>query len=327
LDKLKKIDKEYLLTDSTVNSYGYRLLTDGYLMSEYEKNPIGYYMHKNRDAGVVVKWEDFRKEGDKVFAKPVINLSHERGQRTVDEIESGFLNAASFGHFVVLEISSNPEDYLEGQTGPSVSKWFNRECSLVDIPGNYNALTDLFDENENPITLENLADLTPKSINMKQIFFTAEQLGKMNLKADADQASVETAFANLIAEAAKVPGLETARQKAVEDLKALQDKTTGDKIESLTKTALDEKKITAELAAQLKADYSTNPDGLEKVLKAIPAYQPITGQLIDGEKSDMAKMSWSELDKQGKLEDLKAKNPVLFNEKYKAEFGKEYSGK
>jgi len=93
MSKFKKIDKEYKLTDSTVNSYGFRLLTSGYLMSEYQKNPIGYYMHKDRDNGVLVKWEDLRKEGDYVWGKPCINLSHERGQRTVDEIESGFLNA------------------------------------------------------------------------------------------------------------------------------------------------------------------------------------------------------------------------------------------
>ena len=72
-DKLKKIDKEFLLTDNSVNTYGFRLLTEGYQLNEYKKNPIGYNMHL-RDAGVLVKWEDFRTEGDAVYAKPVINL-------------------------------------------------------------------------------------------------------------------------------------------------------------------------------------------------------------------------------------------------------------
>jgi hypothetical protein len=109
MDKFKKIDKDFLLTDSSLNSYSYRLLTSGYLMDEFKKNPIGYYLHADPDNteytrkdGVLVKWEDIRKDGDNVYGKPCINLSHPRGQKTVDEIESGFLNAASMGHFVVI---------------------------------------------------------------------------------------------------------------------------------------------------------------------------------------------------------------------------------
>ncbi len=111
-DKFKKIDKEYLLTDSTVNCYGFRCLTSGYMINEYKKNPIGYNMHL-RDNGVVVKWEDLRVDGDKVYGKPVINLSNPRGQQTVDEIENGFLNAASVGHIVIVEMSDAPELKLE----------------------------------------------------------------------------------------------------------------------------------------------------------------------------------------------------------------------
>jgi hypothetical protein len=59
-------------------------------MDEFQKNPIGYYMHLRDKQGVLVKWEDLRMDGDKVFGKPCINLSHPRGERTVDEVESGF---------------------------------------------------------------------------------------------------------------------------------------------------------------------------------------------------------------------------------------------
>ncbi|WP_315814071.1 hypothetical protein [Paraflavitalea speifideaquila] len=77
---MNKLNKEFLITDSTVNVYGFRLLTSGYLMDEFKKNPIGYYMHK-REEGVLVRWEGFRVEGDAVYAKPVINMSHPRGSR------------------------------------------------------------------------------------------------------------------------------------------------------------------------------------------------------------------------------------------------------
>jgi hypothetical protein len=108
-------------------------------------------MH-DRESGVVLKWEDLRIKGDVVFGKPVINLSHPRAQQTIDEVENGFLNAASVGHIVVLEWTDEATFKLPNQEGPTVTKWFNRECSLVDIPGNFNSYS-LFDKADNPISL------------------------------------------------------------------------------------------------------------------------------------------------------------------------------
>jgi len=42
--KTKKIDREFILSDSSVNVYGFRLLTSGYQIDEYKKNPIGYHI-------------------------------------------------------------------------------------------------------------------------------------------------------------------------------------------------------------------------------------------------------------------------------------------
>lgn len=158
----KKIDKRFLLTDNTLNCYSYRLLTSGYQIEEFKRNPIGYYMH-NREDGVLVKWEDFEIENDRVYAKPVINLNHPRGQQIVSEIENGFLNAASVGHIVALEQSDDTSLKLPGQTNPTVTKWYNRECSIVDVPGNYNALAQLYDKKGQ--VLMDLSD-TKRSFNL-----------------------------------------------------------------------------------------------------------------------------------------------------------------
>jgi hypothetical protein len=200
-DKSKKIDKEFQLSDSSVNCYGFRLLTSGYLIDEYKSNPIGYYMH-DRDSGVVVRWEDLKVDGDKVLGKPVINMSNPRGQQTVDEIENKFLNGASVGHIVVLEWSDDPKMKLPGQIGPTATKWFNRETSVVDVPGNFGSLA-LFDKDGNPINLADFKNQSQSIITMKQIFLTAEQITKLNLKADPTQADVDTAIDNLRAEVQK----------------------------------------------------------------------------------------------------------------------------
>lgn len=263
LSKQKKIEKEFLLTDSSVNCYGFRLLTEGYLMAEYKKNPIGYGMHK-RDDGVLVRWEDLRAEGDKVFGKPVINLNHPNGQRTVEEIDNGFLNAASVGHIVVLELSDDPKLKLPNQTGPTITKWYNRECSLVDVPGNYNALTKLFDADENPINLSSY-NTHPKFNLMKEIKFTAQQLADMKLNAtDANETQVATAFADLLAKAAKADALNA-------EIDTLKGSALTAEVKGLVDAGLAAKKLTQPLADKLAADYATNPTGLKALIDAMPA--------------------------------------------------------
>lgn len=97
-DKFRKINKEYVLSDSSVNEYGFRLLTEGYQADSFLKNPIGYYMHRRED-GVALKWEDLHIAGDTVLATPVVNLSNTRGAQIYDEFSitpSSFYNCATY---------------------------------------------------------------------------------------------------------------------------------------------------------------------------------------------------------------------------------------
>lgn len=325
-DKFKKIDKEYPYTDSSVNSYGYRLLTEGYLLAEYQKNPIGYFMHL-RDTGVLVKWVDFRKDGDVVLAKPCVNLNHPRGQQTVEEIENGFLNGASVGNIVAIEFSDDPADYLPNQTGPTVKKWYHRELSLVDIPGNFNALTDLVDEKGNPL---NLADFNIQKITMKQIFLNPAQLAHMNLKADAEQSAVDTAFADLVAKAGKVDGLE--KELAAEklkltgfqnDLKAANEKAVKD----LFAEAATASKCTKAFADLMTSTLKDNVVEAKKVVAELKPYTPITGQLSTNLSDKYKNKTYDELDRAGQLENLKAENFEHFKTMYKDRWGTEYAGK
>lgn len=326
MEKFKKIDKEFLLSDSTLNCYSFRLLTAGYQLDEYKKNPIGYRMH-NREDGVVLRWEDLRVDGDKVYAKPVINLSNAKGQQTVDEVENGFLNAASVGHLVALEISKDPKDYLPNQKGPTVTKWYNRECSLVDIPGNYNALTDLVDAQDNPI---NLADFNIQKINMEKITLTAAQLALIpNLKAEATQAEVDTAITDLVAKAALADTYKTDKEAAEQKLADAEKKVKTDKVTDLLATAKNDKKISEAVATQLKADYAENPDGLKVILDGLVAYKPVKDQLKENGSERLQALvakSYAELDKAGELPELQALDMEAFKTKFKEEFKTEYKG-
>lgn len=318
LSKGKKLDKRFLITDETVNSYGFRLLTSGYLRSEFERNPIGYFMHA-RPEGVLLRWEEFETEGDKVYAKPVINMSHPRAQQTIDEIENGFLNAASVGHLVILEYTDDPALMLPNQKGPTVTKWFNRELSLVDIPGNFNALK-LYDKDDNEI---NLADFTKSTIpQMKKLELTADQLAKLNLKAESTEAELNVALTDLIERAGKVGKLET-------ELSDLRKSVSKDRVKRLLADALAANKITKEIADVYEVDYAEKPDALDKLLKATPEYKGLAQRI--GESStlnekrvqDLVAKGFDALMESGEIIELKGKAPDAYKALYKETFGKE----
>ena len=337
-EKFKKIDKTYQLSDSSVNEYGFRLLTEGYQLDEFNKNPIGYYMHQ-RENGVALRWDSLRIEGDAIVAEPVINMANDRGEQTYDEAENGFLNAASVGHIVVLEYSTDPALMLPGQTGPTITKWYNKECSLVDIPGNCNSLTKLYDNQDNEINLMDIG-INPKTFKKSKLKMSKETLEisdellkLMNLKSGADGEAMKVALTNLKSKADKADQLEednktlkTEKEAAEKKLVELKAEQTKGAVEMHIAAALKANKITAEVGVQLAADYAEKPEALSAMLEKMQPYKAITSQLSasDAPKGEEG-WSWDDYrnnDKSGdKLADLKANNPERYKEIYSAKFG------
>jgi hypothetical protein len=336
----KKIDKEFRYTDDTVNVYGFRLLTSGYLIDDFKKNPIGFYMHGEspdcpREAGVLVLWEDFRIEGDAVYAKPVINLNHPRGEQTVSEIEDGFLNGASVGKIIAIEVSDDPALMLPGQTGPTVTKWTHRELSLVDIPGNLNALS-LFDKDGKAINLADFKTSSNQPSNMKQIFLTPELIAMLGLSDSSDQSAVNAAIKDLSDKAKTADGLKLQLDTALADkatavtaLETIQKEAKQKEVTSILDKALADRKVTKQLSDKLAKQYEGKPDELKDLVDAMQPYQSVT-ESITKEKSAIDekfnKLSYQELDKAGLLPALKEANIELFKQKFKDCYNTEYKG-
>lgn len=323
-NQFKKIDKEFCLTDNSVNVYKYRLLTEGLDLAQYKKNPIGFMMH-DREGGVLVKWGDFRIEGDKLYGKPVVNLSHPKGEDIASQVENGFINAASCGKIICLAASDDPKLKLEGQTGPTVTKWFPREISFVDIPGNHNALANLYDINDNEL---NLADFVkPKKENMSKVLLTAVMLAAMNLSDNATETDANAAFQDLVDNAKKVPGLEkdladkaqalTAKEQ---EIAALKKAGVAKEVQDLLDKGKADKKLTTELATELADSFAENPTGLAKVIEKLPAQTLVTDQLGDDAKnaSKYEGKKWDDLYAANELEVVRTKFPDLY-EKLKKE--------
>ncbi len=140
-------DKRIILTDSSLNRYGYRVLTDGIQNLEaFRKNPVMLYMHFRDDGSpywcdykAIGHWEDIRIEGDQLSAVPVFDRVDELSQTVAKKFEAGTFNAASIG-LRILATSEEKEYLLPGQTRATVTKWDLMEASIVDIPANANAV-------------------------------------------------------------------------------------------------------------------------------------------------------------------------------------------
>lgn len=323
-EKFKKIDKEFCITDNSVNVYKYRCLTEGLQLDEVKKNPIGYYLHGTdeypRETGVLVRWDDFRVKGDQVFAKPCINLSHPRGQRTADEVESGFLNAASVGKITVLEASNDKSMMLSGQEKPTVTKWFPREISLVDIPGNYNALANLYDKDNNELNLSDLENFIIKN-TMSNTLDAAKILAALNLK-DGDETEVVTAINNLVGKANKADEYKTSLDIKETELKDLKAETVKKEVEDLIDKGKTDKKLTNELAAKLAVTHADKPLELKDLIDLMPAQVSVIDGIKDGDKEleKYAGKTWDDLYSSEQLEAVKQKFPDLYtklkNEKF-----------
>ncbi len=326
-EKLKKIERQYVLSDSTVNEYGFRLLTSGYQLDSFQKNPIGYYMHR-REEGIVLKWEDLQIVDDRVLGTPVINLSNERGEQTWSEAENGFLNAASVGHIVVLEYSMDKEMMLPGQTGPTITKWYNKECSLVDIPGNCNALTSLYDAQENELNLMDLNIRKPLINNWEQNTLN-DLRTTLRIESEADGPAITGAVKELVA---KTGSLELENrllrsdkydlEQQIEEIKKVR---TRYEVTALLERALEDKKLTTELSGKLAKDYAANPEGLKELLTAMPAYRSIT-ELLKSKQQDSseAQWQWDDYEKNDpagkKLKELRANDPLRYRELFEKKF-------
>ncbi len=139
--------KRLVLTDGSVNRYGYRVLTEGCRNLEaFKKNPILLYMHF-RDEGspdwcdykAIGHWEDIQVEGDQLSAVPVFDCVDELSKTVKAKFDAGTFNAASIG-LRILATSEEKDMLLPGQTRATVTVWEILEASIVDIPANQNAV-------------------------------------------------------------------------------------------------------------------------------------------------------------------------------------------
>lgn len=205
--KVKRMST-FVLSDSSVNKIGFRVLTSGIALEEFKRNPIMLYGHDRRVLPIGT-WENVRVDGDRLLADAKFDEEDELGKEIARKVRQGILKATSIGADVI-EISDAPEHLLPGQQYGTVIKCSLFEVSIVDIPANSNALKLNFQKrglmlsgNPTPGVLQDLLPVNHQT-DMKQI---AVLLG-LGLEATEAQAvdaikGLQGQIAELKAESAK----------------------------------------------------------------------------------------------------------------------------
>ena len=171
----------FIISDESVNRYGYRILSRGMSTASFEKNPVVFYNHGTYSLPIG-KGKNLQHEVDGTITLDIdFDMEDEQAVAVQKKAERGFLNACSVG-IDVLETSTDASLVLTGQTRPTVTRSELLELSICGIPGNRNALR------LNGVHTENIEHILPRinhqtELNMKRVF---EQLGLPETATEAD---------------------------------------------------------------------------------------------------------------------------------------------
>lgn len=339
---MKKSSKKFKVSTQKKNDKGFRVKTSGIDITEYQQNPIMLYMHqrptgKNRnEAGVIGNFVDLNKEGEVLWGVPSFDDTDDYALKLFNKVENNVLRMCSAGLI--------PKKWGKDENGDIwllESKLF--EVSIADVGSNSEAFSvDLYSEKDGEIVKLSVAQIKSNfnpNTNMKLITLSAEAVA-LGLSATlTTEEAVEAAVKQLVTlasekeqEIVKLTGdLGTANdaKKTAEDaLVALQAETK--KAENKAFVALAHKAgkfVKADIPKYEKL-MAEAPETGKEIIDAMPANPSVMEQLKGGEGSEnpILKLTYEELDAQGKLETLKADYPEVFKVKFKEKWGKEYQG-
>lgn len=228
------MSKRVRITNESVNSYGFRVLTSGIDLEQYRRNPVLLYMHERGNVIGYVK--DLQVENGEVTGELVFDEATELSIRCKKQYEVGSLRMVSIG-LDPKETSGAPELLLEGQTRPTVTKCKLVEVSLVDIGANDDAIT-MYNEGT-PIKLEKDGNCLLPLLNNNPINQTTMDLKKLALQLGLPETADEATVLAKIADLQKEAGVSLT-------LKAENDQLKLASITTLVEAAIAEKKITVE---------------------------------------------------------------------------------
>lgn len=279
------------------------------------------------------KWTNIRKDNGQLIATAEFDDSDEFAQKIKGKVENGYLNGVSIG-FNVLAVSEEEGDMVAGQTRPTVTQSELMEVSIVDIPGNRNAVKLYFPKknltlkgNESEETINSVLPRQDQNqtvhMELQQI---AKQLGHSNPKKATEQEvnQMLTDLQNQAASASEGGEHEQATDKIVNQILAIgkqKSLITDVNEESMKKMAKADPDAALEFISgqEKQEEGGKQQDNKELSLNDLVAeLKKQNGKDEGAGEWDWA--TWQEKDRQG-LYELATTNPEKFKKLFKGHYG------
>ena len=321
--------KRVRITNSSVNSYGTRVLTNGLDISQYERNPVLLYMHER---GTVIGYmKDLRLEGDELTGEPVFDEASELSQRCKKQWDFGSLRMVSIG-IDIIETSESPEHILQGQSRPTITKSKLDEVSVVDIGANDDAIVlkkdgrRLINENINEV----LHLMKPNNNQQKSKEMKLNEIALLlGLPETADETKVKETISSMM----ELRSSLEASTKEVETLSAqiatLKEEKEAMELAGITGAvdkAIAERRIEASKKEQfVELGKKVGVEELENVFAAMTVKEKASAVLRGGRAVTEGNSEWKTLRDvpADKIAELRANDREEYARLYKATYGME----
>lgn len=301
-----------VLCDSeTINSYGFKTDVKGINLSRFEKNPVMLYQHNPHT--VIGRWEDIKIEGGQLSATPVFDMEDPEAAEIARKVEQGFIKGCSMGIVIKQMTRTKGID--------TATESVLLEASIVSIPADENALV-VYDSEDKQNQL---------SINdFNKLFYIMEKKEKPELQPDNSEITLSQRNMELQAQVDEQSETIKALNAKIDELQRDLAERDYREAEAFVDKAIADGKITEEVKSEALSFYLSFPKETEKLFANIKSADEVAepqssislSQMM--EKKAEPSQTWDELDRAGKLRNLKANNPEEFKRLYKEKFHKEW---
>lgn len=301
----------FLVSDESVNSAGFRILTSGIDFTDFLKNPVMLWKHERYDNRLlpIGRWENLRIENGALLADAIFDEKDEFARQIATKVEKGIINACSIG-IEVIATSSENKYLLPGQTRETVTRCTLLEISLVDLPGNRNSVR-LYDAGSKSIHLSHQELMIP--FLKPHIMDTLKT--KLGLQITASEAEVEKHVEQLVNQFHEL-------QEEVKTLKQKLSDLNRQRAEELVNEAIASARITASQKEKMVNMALADFEGTKELLNLLqPAVKP--SEQIRRKTAGSAELkTWKDLIALGRAEvaRVKKEDPQLYRTLYKEEF-------
>lgn len=307
--------KTFVLSDESLNSQGFRVMTEGIVLDQFKKNPVMLFSH-NMDMLPIGVWENIRVEDGKLLADAVFDQEDEEAKKIEKKVENGIIKCCSIG-FRVLEWSEDPELLLPGQKYDTVTKAELIECSICAVGANRNAMA-LYDSNGEKIeiTEEKMLSLGFKKIDKPLQSGSVNKISKNMAEKEIKELQEER------------DNLQKQLEEQSRELQQLRETAAANhqaNIEALLSAAVEDGRIAASAKDKWKKLMDADFEGARDVLADLQKRVSLSEMMKPGQKGgSYTGKTWDELDKEGKLMEYKDADFEGFKNMYKNKFGVEY---